>query len=101
MKVGTIVRGKPKPNEFGVKSYIPGSPNKDSLIGHKMGLFASSSDTIELWLPESICGMIVKIDSDISGYGPKIAQVLLERRIIWFLLEDLERVPKPNEQQIR
>ncbi len=99
MRIGTIVRGKIKTNVHNIKYYMPGSSNHDSLLGHKLGMFAATNDTIELWEPSNVYGMVVKIDEDISGYGPKFALVLLERKTIWFQMEDLEPVSPPNKQQ--
>lgn len=103
MKVGNIVRGKQRPTEFDIKRFISGSASRESMLIHKMNsvqktqFYSAKSDTIELWDADAVFGMIIKIDSDISGYGIKIAQVLLERRAVWFSVDDLELVVKPND----
>lgn len=95
MQVGNIVKGIPE------RMSIPSAPRRENLLAHKIGMSSSVSDTIELWDPIDVCGMIVKIDTDISGYGPKLVQVLLSRRTLWFLASDLEVVLSPTVKQAK
>lgn len=102
MRVGNLVRGKARPSSFDIKRFISGSESRESMLIHKMNsmektkFYSTNTDTIELWDCDYVFGMIVKIDSDISGYGIKLIQVLLERRPVWFFAEDLELVPIPT-----
>lgn len=102
MRVGNLVRGKKRPSEFDIKRFVSGSESRETMLIHKMNslqktqFYSTINDTIELWDCDHIFGMIVRIDTDITGYGIKLVQVLLESRPVWFSADDLELVTPPN-----
>jgi hypothetical protein len=100
VRVGNIVKGKCVVSKY-TRDYIllSGAASRDGLLAHKLGIHSKNAhrDTIELWRPQDVFGLIVKIDGDISGYGPRMAQVLLEKRPVWFFVSDLQLVQNPNK----
>ena len=95
MRIGDIVEG-----DFTLPR-IPGSVAREPLLSYSFGMFSTAHDTIELWEPGAIRGIIVKIDKDISGYGNALVQVLLERRCLWFFSKDLTHIKIPVSKETK
>jgi hypothetical protein len=99
MKPGDLVCGKQKSNMHNIRNYIVGSHSEVRLLSYKFGLISKTrskheQDTIELWDPVQIKGMVVKVSKNINGHGICLAQVLLEKRLVWFSVDDLKPLKK-------
>lgn len=97
MQIGTLVKGKPtktlKNKGVHVRSgrFIVASTEMKNLIKYKNAATQKKPTTclIQLFPPEKVMGMIVKINSDING-SDKLAQVLIGERALWFFMSNLE-----------
>jgi hypothetical protein len=95
MVVGNIIKGRAKRTSLGNVVYIAGCGTLDAIIAHKTSLSAGvryypiSRETIELWKPEQVFGIVTAINKSVIGDNFTVVQVLLETRLIWFLQEDL------------